>query len=177
MLLGIRLAVLIAVAASGLGATSVDAANVYEIGFSLTDDAGQRVRLSDWKGRPSIVTMEYANCRFICSITLQRLLDVQNAADRQKKSFQFLIFSIDPKNDTPAEWTLYRKMRGLDRGNWHFMTASVAETPGLARTLGVHYWLYDEHIMHDFRLLRVDSNGNIVKVMEAFDANIDEFIR
>lgn len=153
-----------------------EAFSVYKMSMSFTDDRGRSVMLREWSGRPAIVTMEYANCRFICSITLQRLKDVQMAADRAKRHFDFIILSIDPKNDTPEAWTRYRKTRELDRENWRFLTASANDTPGLARRLGVRYWLYDEHIVHDFRLLRLNEAGEIVKVMDTYDADLNEFV-
>jgi cytochrome oxidase Cu insertion factor (SCO1/SenC/PrrC family) len=165
------------VLACALAAAPALAASIYALPQVLTDDRGSVVRLADWKGRPAIVTMEYANCRFLCSITLQRLKEVQAAADRQKREFAFLILSLDPKNDTPAEWTRYRKARDLNRDNWHFLTAHPLETPQLARVLDLRYWLYDGHIMHDFRLLRLNEAGEIVKVMDRFDADPDEFVR
>jgi protein SCO1/2 len=160
-----------------IGMPHAEAFSVYQLKFPLIDDLGRQAMLRDWTGRPAIVTMEYANCRYICSIALQRLKDVQAAADRAKRHFDFIIISIDPKNDTPEAWTRYRKTRELDRENWRFLTASVSDTPGLARQLGVRYWLYDEHIMHDFRLLRLDETGAIIKVMDTYDADLDAFVR
>lgn len=160
-----------------VGVPRAEALNVYRIGLPFTDDRGRQVTLQEWLGRPAILTMEYANCRFLCSITLQRLKDVQAAADKANRPFDFIVISIDPKNDTPEAWTRYRRLRELDRANWRFLTASVKATPGLARQLGVRYWLYDEHIMHDFRLLRLNEAGEIVKVMDSYDADLDAFVR
>lgn len=160
-----------------ISAAQAETLNVYQMKPALIDDTGRQASLSEWTGRRAILTMEYANCRFICSITLQRLKDVQAAADRAKQHFDFIILSIDPKNDTPQAWTHYRKTRGLNRPNWRFLTASVSDTPELARQLGVRYWLYDEHIMHDFRLLRINEAGEVVKVVHAYDADLDEFVR
>lgn len=159
------------------GLAHADGFSVYRLATPFVDDRGQTVTLQAWTGRPAIVTMEYSNCRFICSITLQRLKEVQAAADQARREFDFIVLSIDPKNDTPEAWTRYRKTRELDRDNWRFLTASVGDTPGLARRLGVHYWLYDEHIMHDFRLLRLNEAGEIIKVMDAYDADPHEFVR
>lgn len=168
---------LVALAVWGGAPAHAESFSVYEIKTPFIDDRGRSVSLRDWSGRPAIVTMEYANCRFICSITLQRLKDVQVAADRAGRRYDFIVLSLDPKNDTPAEWTRYRQTRELGRDNWRFLTAPVADTPALARQLGVRYWLYDEHIMHDFRLLRLDAAGRIVKLMTAYDADADEFVR
>lgn len=165
----LALAVAVPAVAAGLG--------THVLKIPLTDDRGRSTSLAAWRGRQAIVTMEYANCRFICSITLQRMKAVQAAADAAGRPFDFIIVSIDPKNDTPAAWTRYRKSRELMRDNWSFVTASAEETPALAHALGIKYWLYDTHIMHDFRLLRVDAAGAIVKVMDSFDASADDFVR
>jgi cytochrome oxidase Cu insertion factor (SCO1/SenC/PrrC family) len=152
------------------------AANLYRLPQTFTDDTGGKVQLRAWSGRPAIVAMEYSNCRFMCSITLLRLQAVQAAADRLGRKFDFIIVSLDPKNDTPAAWVQYRRNRDLLRANWHFLTGSEADTPRLARILGVNYWYYDEHLLHDFRLLRLDSQGNVIRVMDSYDADPAQFI-
>lgn len=160
--------------AASLGAAELE---LYGLPHAFTDDKGRTVRLSEWRGKPVILTMEYANCRFICSITLQRMKDIQDAADRRGKAMDFLIVSIDPENDTPQAWTLYRKNRGLNRDNWHFLTAGVKETRSFASLLGIKYWYYDEHLMHDFRIIRLDNEGRVVKMLDAFDAKPDELLQ
>lgn len=170
-------AVLFAALATALAwpatAAGLDAA---ALKIPLIDDRGRATSLGAWRGRPVIITMEYANCRFLCSITLQRLKDVQAAADAAGRRFDFVVVSIDPRNDTPAAWTRYRKSRELTRDNWSFVTASPEDTPVLAYALGIKYWLFDVHIMHDFRLLRLDGAGAIVKVMDSFDASVHDFV-
>ena len=160
-----------------LAAPAWAGASLYDSTVPLVDDRGWRTTLGAWRGRAAMVTMEYADCRFICSITLQRLKDLQAAADAAGRRFEFVVVSLDPKNDTPEAWTRYRKTRGLERGNWTFVTASADDTPALARLFGVKYWRYDGHIMHDFRVLRLDAEGRIVGIMETYDASADDFVR
>lgn len=152
-------------------------ANLYGLPYAFTDDQGRIAHLSGWRGKPAVLTMEYANCRFICSITLQRMRDIQDEADRRGQALEFLIVSIDPENDTPEAWTQYRKKRGLNRENWHFLTAGVKETREFAALLGIKYWYYDEHLMHDFRIIRLDSEGRVEKMIDAYDAKPDELLR
>lgn len=158
-------------------AAAADGASLYDSTAPLVDDRGWRTTLGAWRGKPAIVSMEYANCRFICSQTLQRLKDIQAAADAAGRRFEFVVISLDPKNDTPEAWRRYRKARGVERGNWTFVTATADDTPALARLLGVKYWLFDGHIMHDFRVLRLDADGRVVDVMESYDASADAFVR
>lgn len=178
MPIALRTAWLAALLALGTtGAAGTGGFSVYGIRTPLMDDHGSKVTLQEWNGRPAIVTMEFSDCRFVCSNTLRRLQEIQAAADRAGKPFDFLILSIDPKNDTPEAWTHYRKIRDLNRANWHFMTASIKDTPDIARKLGVKYWLYDEHIIHEFRVLRLSEAGEIVRVMANYDTDLNEFMR
>lgn len=43
--------------------------------------------------------------------------------------------------------------------------------------LGIKYWYYDEHLMHDFRVIRLDSEGRIEKMIDTYDAKPDELLR
>jgi cytochrome oxidase Cu insertion factor (SCO1/SenC/PrrC family) len=121
--------------------------------------------------------MEYTACRFVCSTAWRKLAEIQVEADRLQRPVRFVILSIDPANDTPALWREYRAARGLQgRGNWQFLTADRATTDAAARLLGVRWWLYDGAVMHDFRILRLDSQGRIVRALMAYDLSPGDFL-
>nr|ACX33898.1 putative electron transport protein SCO1/SenC [uncultured prokaryote AT3] len=165
------------IAGALLGPLPALADNVYRLNQTLTDDRGQATKLSDWRGKPAVIAMEYSNCTFVCSITLRMLKDIRAAADRQQKNIDILVISLDPKNDTPESWTHYRNSRELEKDRWHFLTSHPDEMPKIAAALGVKYWYYHEHIVHDLRVLRVDENGEVVKIISTFDADLDAFLR
>ncbi len=153
------------------------AANLYRLDTRFTDDRGRSVRLADWKGRQAIVTMEYSDCRFSCSTTLSGLKAAQAVADAGGKSFDIIVISVDPKHDTPASWTRYRRERELTRANWHFLTAAdEAGTRAVARLLGIDYWSEGDQIVHDYRLLRIDANGEVRRVVDRYDADMNRFV-
>ena len=160
-----------------LAAPTVRAAeSLHDLPYRWVDDKGQSVQLQHWHGRPAILTMEFSNCTFVCSITLKRLQDLQAAMDRRGKQLDIIVVSIDPKNDTPASWTAYRRARGLDRPNWIFLTGKEADTARLARLVGIAYWYYDEHLMHDFKLVRIDPDGRIRKMLDTFDGKLETLL-
>jgi protein SCO1/2 len=140
------------------------------------DDAGRQVKLSRWRGRPVIMSMEYSNCRFICSISQRKLQEIQVEADRRKLDLDFVVISLDPKNDTPDTWRQYRQARDLPHPNWHFLTGSRAATDRAVNALGVKWWYYDEHIMHDIKILRLAPDGRVVKVMKTYDMTAAELL-
>jgi protein SCO1/2 len=143
-------------------------ANLYDLPNMFTDDQARQVRLSEWRGKPMIVTMEYSNCRFMCSTTFSQMQALQAAADEQHNPIDFMIISLDPDNDTPEAWRQYRQTKNIERANWHLLTGSRATTKQIAALLGIKYWSMDEHILHDFKVVRLNANGAIEKEITAY---------
>lgn len=140
------------------------------------DEHGRTVRLAQWRGKPTVVAMEYSACRFVCSVAWRRLQQLQQEADRRGEALQFVVLSIDPENDSPAAWQDYRRARGLARDNWHFLTAGRGATTRAAGLLGVRWWYADGHLMHDFRIVRLDAEGAIRAAVDAYDADLQPLL-
>jgi protein SCO1/2 len=149
----------------------------YSLPYSFTDDHGQTVHLSDWRGNPLILTMEYSNCRFMCTTTFSKLKAIQAAADRKKLQIDFMIISLDPKNDTPQAWKQYRISRGVDRSNWHLLTGNEVTTKEFAALIGIKYWTIDDHISHDFKVVRLNSKGEIQKATMDYSEEPDFLLK
>ncbi len=148
------------------------AASLWALPGDFIDEQGRARRLAEFaqpEGPPTVVAMEYTECRFVCSIAWRRLSDLQAEADRRGQVVRFVILSLDPTHDTPALWREYRQMRGLRRDNWVFLTGSRAATDLAVQRLGVRWWRYDGAIMHDFRIVRLDSQGRVAKVLDNYD--------
>jgi protein SCO1/2 len=126
---------------------------------SWRDDHGATLQLSELRGRRVLVTMAYASCHVICPVTMTRLAQVQRELDSRGMSAEFVIVSYDPRNDDTAAWHRYRESHRLLRDNWHFLSGTPADTELLARMLGFEYWRDGEHVMHDFRIVALGSDG------------------
>lgn len=150
--------------------------SLYSVPYSFTNDRNQTVHLSDFRGKPLILTMEYSNCRFMCTTTFSRMKAIQTAADNKKDPIDFMIVSLDPKNDTPRAWQQYRVSREVDRSNWHLLTGSDATTRDLAALLGIKYWTMDEHILHDFKIVRLNANGEVEKEITEYGDEADDLL-
>ena len=114
----------------------------YALPYAFTNDRNETVHLSEWRGKPLILTMEYSNCRFMCTTTFSKMKAIQAAADQKKMQIDFMIVSLDPKNDTPQAWQQYRISREVDRSNWHLLTGSEATTKEFANLIGIKYWYH-----------------------------------
>lgn len=156
----------IASALAALGSSARAAASAYALNLHFTDDRGAARALAEWQGRAVILTMGYGACRSVCSSTLRTLEELQADADRRGIAIDIVVASIDPGEDTPQAWAQYRTARKLMRANWSFLSGSAGDTRRLARFVGLRYWRYDEHLMHDFRIVRLAADGSIAATLD-----------
>jgi cytochrome oxidase Cu insertion factor (SCO1/SenC/PrrC family) len=106
----------------------VIAPSLYAQPWTWTDDSGSQVSLSAWRGRLVFLSMAYSSCRNTCAMTFHTLNLLQSRLDRVGREAQIIIVSYDPKNDTAAAWTAFRRRRNLRRPNWHFLSGDPQTT-------------------------------------------------
>jgi cytochrome oxidase Cu insertion factor (SCO1/SenC/PrrC family) len=133
------------------------------------DDGGRPFDLSRLKGGWTVATMAYGACRRICSTSLRLLQQLQALADGQHVPLNFVVMGLDPPQDKPADWAAFRADHRLQRGNWAFLSADAGATHRMADRLGIQYWRYGDHTMHDFRIVLMSPQGEVVRTMVAFD--------
>jgi cytochrome oxidase Cu insertion factor (SCO1/SenC/PrrC family) len=150
---------------------------LYQLPYRWVDTDGKRVALSQYQGKPVVLTLAYGACKKICSSSVFAMEQMQALAERHKAQLQFVIVSLDPEQDTPADWRDLRKTRKLERSNWSILSGNVADTRALAANLGITVWRYHEHLLHDFGIVLLDERGNIVRTMRHYDDDINVFLQ
>lgn len=159
-------------------AIEINLSPIYQLTDKWTDDTGKTVFLSDWKGKNVVMSMAYSTCRKFCPLTIHQLLSIQKLYDSQKIDAEFIVISYDPTNDTQQSWQEYRKTHNLYRENWHFLTGSQESTKIISQLLGMDYWLYDEHVMHNFKIVRLNARGEIDRTLNWDNQNeLDSFMQ
>ena len=141
-------------------------APIYSQTMKWTDDKGLPVTLSKWQGKQVIMTMAFSTCRKFCPITINRLKQLQHLLDKQHIPMDVVIISYDPSVDKWQTWAEYRKKYNLNWENWHFLTGSIEDTKTVSQLLGMDYWLYDEHVIHNFNIVRLGPNGKLEKSLD-----------
>ncbi|MGE3523786.1 MAG: SCO family protein, partial [Candidatus Dadabacteria bacterium] len=70
--------------------------------FTLTDQNGNKVSLSDFRGEPVFLFFGYTHCPDICPVTLSVLNGVsKEVGEADKDKFKVLFVTIDPERDDP----------------------------------------------------------------------------
>lgn len=152
------------------------AQDIYGTAGSWLDDRSQVFRLDGLRGMPAVVTMAYGACRRVCSTSLRMLEQLQARADAQHTAVNFVVIGLDPQEDRPKDWADYRVDHRLARSNWVFLSGDEASTRSLANRLGVRYWRYGEHLVHDFKIVLLSPQGRPIRSIDAFDQDLSNFL-
>ncbi len=124
--------------------------------YTLTNQLGQAVPSTSFRGKVQIVTFLFTYCRGYCPLiahnfmTLERLLKVSGMAD----DVQLVAFNVDPQNTGPAEMKAFQEQYGwkADNRRWEFLTGSVSDIHHVV-TDGFH--VYYKKVVDDD-----DANSN-----------------
>ena len=113
----------------------------YEIGgeFELTNQRGERLRLSDLAGRALVMFFGYTFCPDICPATLARVREVKAALSPEDAArFTGVLVSVDPARDTPQRLGQYVEF--FDPG-FIGLTGSEGELEDVARRYGAQFMI------------------------------------
>ena len=154
------------------GAQAAWSQAIYQADGRWLDDKAQSYKLEALHGTPTVLTMAYGACRRVCSTSLRMLEALQGVADQRHVALNFVVVGIDPGQDRPADWADYRASRKLTRTNWQFLTGDEQSVLQMANGLGVHYWRYGDHTLHDFKIVLLSPDGKLVRSIERADQDV-----
>ncbi|MFQ5847391.1 MAG: SCO family protein [Candidatus Methylomirabilales bacterium] len=130
--------------------------------FTLRDQLGKPVRLSDFRGRVVILTFLYTACRDVCPLVTAKLRKAREMLGEVAPRAVFLAVTTDPTRDTVKRVRAYsEKYQMLDR--WHFLTG---ERP-ILQPIWKYYWVgkvwtdKEGNVMHQAPVHLIDRAGKI----------------
>lgn len=130
--------------------------------FTLTDQTGRAVRLSQFRGEPVAVTFVYTRCPIAtaCPMTMTKFAKL-NAAIGSKKVGRLLAVTVDPEGDTVPVLKEFAEKIGADPSRWKFLTGEPAAVARVAETFGVLYYPDRGQIVHSQAVAVVGPDGKL----------------
>lgn len=137
--------------------------------FTLRDQQGRPVRLSDLRGKVVAVNFIYTSCALpdFC-------LRLANNFGVLQKRFQpqlgpdlvLLTLTFDPVHDTPEVLAKYASQWHADPAAWRFLTGPVPEVQRVCHLFGVHAFANEGLMDHSLHTAIVDRRGTLVANIE-----------
>ncbi len=131
----------------------------------LTRADGTTVRLSDYRGKPLVVSLIYTSCYHICPTTTQHLAKVARTARAAlgTDSFRVLTIGFDTPKDTPQAMARFAREQRVDLPGWDFASADAAALKQLAEDFGFLYFPAAQGFDHLIQATVLDADGKIYR--------------
>ena len=131
--------------------------------YNFTDRSGRVVRLSDYRGKPLVISMIYTRCPIICATTTRSLSALKMSQEAfGADSFGVLTIGFDTENDTPEAMGDFAKRADVNLPNWKFVSADPDTIKHLSKDLGfVFFPTAEGGFNHITQTTYIDGQGKV----------------
>jgi protein SCO1/2 len=137
--------------------------------FALTERSGREITNRDLLGKVWIADFVYTSCPGPCPLITAEMARMEQKLAGDPR-VQFVTFTVDPQNDTPAVLAKYADHYGADANRWWFLTGPQKPVYDLIQN-GFYQAVVDNHgappepgqfaVTHSTQFALVDAQGNM----------------
>ncbi len=129
----------------------------------LLDTQGRPVRLSDFAGKPLLVSFIYTGCFQVCPTTTKALSEAVDQLSEVFGSDSFNVVSIgfNQPFDSPTAMRAFAAQMRINRPNWKFLSPPPATVDALTNDFGFRYVATPAGFDHMLTVSMLDANGRI----------------
>ena len=142
--------------------------------YRFTDAEGRAVRLSEFRGKPLVVSFIYTGCFQICPTTTRHLETMVRQAERTlgPGTFQVATIGFNLPFDTPEAMRDYARKQAVRGANWSFLSPEAASLERLLADFGFVREATAAGFDHLLQVSIVDADGRIYRQIygDGFDA-------
>ena len=138
--------------------------------YHFTNQLGQAVSLSQFRGQALAFTFIFTRCPFptFCPLMSNNFRTVQDALlanPNAPTNWHLLTISFDPDYDTPERLKNYATMYHANPARWSYLTGSLIDITALSEQVGLQFWKDAQAgINHNLRTVVVDARGRVQKI-------------
>jgi protein SCO1/2 len=144
--------------------------------FSLLDQSGKTVSLSNFRGKVVVVDFIYTRCPLpdVCPRLSANFSSVSKKL--RGRDVEFLSITIDPQFDTPAVLSEYAKRWQADGESWKFLTGTQDQIQEVAEMFGLVYWPEEGSITHTVTTAIIGRDGTLSAQMDSAGYRPDQLL-
>jgi protein SCO1 len=133
--------------------------------YLLTDREGNPVRLSDYRGKPLVVSFVYTGCFQVCPTTVKFLANAVKAAQDAlgRDSFNIVTIGFNLPFDSPQAMKQFARDRGINLPHWEFLSPEAGTVENVTRDFGFSYLATPGGFDHLTQATIVDPRGIVYR--------------
>lgn len=147
--------------------------------FALYDQTGKVVQISRYRGKQIMLNFIYTRCPIatMCPLATTKMVQTQQLArEAAVPNLELVSITMDPAYDTPGVLKAYAEGRGIDTGNFSFLTGPEHAIKDLLQQFGVIAEFEGDLIKHTMTTLLIDEQGRISHRADGSQWDPKEFV-
>jgi protein SCO1/2 len=137
--------------------------------FTLTDQSGEQIHLSQFRNKVVALTFGYSRCPNpdYCRRLSNNLAGVEHRfASRAGRDLILLTIDIDPEHDNGKTLADYAQVWRADPSKWHFLSGSKLEIKQVTALFGMDFWRDEGLLTHSLHTVIIDRRGQLAVNLE-----------
>jgi cytochrome oxidase Cu insertion factor (SCO1/SenC/PrrC family) len=133
--------------------------------FTLTDQYGKVISLSDFKNKKVVITPIDPKCVTVCPLVAQEIHNANNQLGANSKNVVYIALNVNPNYNKVSDVKTFTDQHGLSAfKNWYFLTGSPAALKKMWAAYGFASVPIkgQANVMHTSEMIFVNSNGKEV---------------
>ena len=138
--------------------------------FTLTNQDGHAIHLSEFRGKAVVLTFIYTRCPLpnFCPLMSRNFAELEQRLGKEfPHRFHLLSISMDPEFDQPGVLKDYAEQYAADPKDWTFATGDAAAINFVAKLLGLYFEKENGLISHDLRTALIGPDGRLVQLWKS----------
>jgi protein SCO1/2 len=131
--------------------------------FTTSQDVPRAI--SEYLGKPLVISLIYTSCYHICPTTTQHLAKVVRKARSAlgDDSFSVLTIGFDTANDNTNAMRIFAAQQSIAIDGWDFLSADQATIEALSQDLGFQYFSSPSGFDHLIQSTIIDAEGSVFR--------------
>ena len=121
-------------------ATDISESSIFNLTSEWKTEENKRIHLEDLRGKTLVMVMIYTTCKAACPRLVADMRNIEAKIPKEyNEDLQYVLISIDPKNDTPERLKAFAKENFMDDEHWTFLQGTEESVREFANVLAVKY--------------------------------------
>jgi cytochrome oxidase Cu insertion factor (SCO1/SenC/PrrC family) len=131
--------------------------------FTLTNQFGQQVSLSSYRGKVVILAFNDAECTTICPLTTTALVDAKDMLGAAGSQVQLLGIDANPKAIEVEDLLSYSQLHGMTY-QWQYLTGSLPQLQSVWKAYSVGVTISQNQTDHEPAIFVINQQGRLAKL-------------
>ena len=132
-------------------------------GFTLTDQFGQPVSLSSYRGKVVILAFNDSECTTVCPLTTAALVDAKTMLGAAAGQVQLLGIDANPRATSVEDVLSYSELHGM-LYQWRYLTGSLPQLKSVWKDYSIGVTVNENQIDHEPAIFVINQQGRLARL-------------